>query len=309
MILLFGLPGDSPLAMVHAELVSQKQDVVLVDQREILKMEVDVVFGPEVSGTLRIGEQVIDLASVTAVYLRSYGLDQLPALRGLDRKSTQWLHAVYVNDTISAWTELTSALVVNRLSMMASNGSKPFQSRIIEAHGFGIPDTLITTDANTVREFWLQHGTVIYKSISGVRSIVNRLTAGNADRLDHVHWCPTQFQQYVPGHDYRVHVVGEEMFASEIVSEADDYRYAARKGQEATLRAWQAPPELAQRCVNLARTLDLSVAGIDLRYHPAGKWFCFEVNPSPAFSYYEHQTGQPIAAAVARVLMAGNQAK
>jgi glutathione synthase/RimK-type ligase-like ATP-grasp enzyme len=295
--------------MVYAELVSQKQDVVLVDQREILKMEVDVVFGPEVSGTLRIGEQVIDLASVTAVYLRSYGLDQLPALRGLDRKSTQWLHAVYVNDTISAWTELTSALVVNRLSMMASNGSKPFQSRIIEAHGFGIPDTLITTDANTVREFWLQHGTVIYKSISGVRSIINRLTAENADRLDHVHWCPTQFQQYVPGHDYRVHVVGEETFASEIISEADDYRYAARKGQEATLRAWQAPPELAQRCISLARTLELPVAGIDLRYHPAGKWFCFEVNPSPAFSYYEHQTGQPIAAAVSRVLMAGNQAK
>ena len=192
---------------------------------------------------------------------------------------------------------------------MASNGSKPFQARTIETHGFATPDTLVTTDPDAVREFWLQHGTVIYKSISGVRSIVNRLSAENAARLAYLHWCPTQFQQYVPGHDYRVHVAGEETFAVEIVSECDDYRYAARKGQTATLRACQLSPEVAQRCVTLAKALELPVAGIDLRYHPAGKWFCFEVNPSPAFSYYEHETGQPIAAAVARFLAAGNQAK
>ena len=56
MILLFGLPADSPMAMVHAELVSHKEAVVLVDQREILNMEVDVVFGRKLSGTLRVGE-------------------------------------------------------------------------------------------------------------------------------------------------------------------------------------------------------------------------------------------------------------
>lgn len=308
MILLLGLPADVPLAMVRAELIKQGQAVVLVDQREVLNTEVDVVFGREVYGTLRIGEQLVDLGSVTAVYLRSYSLDQLPALRDLDRKSPQWLHAVNVTDTISAWTELSSALVVNRLSAMASNGSKPFQSRIIHAYGFETPDTLITTDPDAVREFWLQHGTVIYKSISGVRSIVSRLTAENAERLSQLHWCPTQFQQYIPGNDYRIHVVGEETFASEIVSEADDYRYASRDGLKANLRAWQIPTELAQRCCDLARTLELPVAGIDLRYHPAGKWFCFEVNPSPAFSYYESETGQPIAAAVARFLMTGTHA-
>ena len=194
------------------------------------------------------------------------GLDQLPTATEVDRKSPQWLRAVYVNDTISAWSELTSALVVNRLSAMASNGSKPFQARIIETHGFAIPDTLVTTDPDAVREFWLQHGTVIYKLISGVRSIVNRLSAENAARLAYLHWCPTQFQQYVPGHDYRVHVAGEETFAVEIVSECDDYRYAARKGQAATLRACELSPEVAQRCVTLAKALELPVAGIDLRY-------------------------------------------
>ncbi len=47
----------------------------------------------------------------------------------------------------------------------------------------------------------------------------------------------------------------------------------------------------------------LLVSGIDLRHAKRdNRWYCFEVNPSPAFSYYEQYTGQTIAAAVARLL-------
>src|SRR6516162_5825069 len=113
MILLLGVPADAPLAMVHAELTKQGQAVVLVDQREVLKTEVDVTFCRDVAGTLQIHERVVDLGSITAVYLRSYGLDQLPVLRDLDRKGPEWLHAVNVTDTITAWTELSSSLVIN----------------------------------------------------------------------------------------------------------------------------------------------------------------------------------------------------
>jgi glutathione synthase/RimK-type ligase-like ATP-grasp enzyme len=305
MILLLGVPGDSPLAMVHAELRRLGQPVVLVDQRDVLKLEVEVMFDRDLAGALRVGDQVISLGSVTAVYQRTYGLDFLPALRNLDKKSPQWTHAVNFTDTINAWTEITPRLVVNRLSAMASNGSKPYQSRIIRAHGFAIPDTLITTDPDAVREFWLRWGSVIYKSVSGVRSIVNQLTAENAGRLSELHWCPTQFQQYIPGKDYRIHVVGDKIFGCEIESEAVDYRYASRKGLSASLRAWPVPKEVAEHCRDLADALELRVAGIDLRYHPAGEWYCFEVNPSPAFSYYENETNQPIAAAIAELLAGG----
>jgi hypothetical protein len=39
-----------------------------------------------------------------------------------------------------------------------------------------------------------------------------------------------------------------------------------------------------------------------LKITPDNQVYCFEVNPSPAFSYYEEHTQQPIAYAVARYL-------
>ena len=289
MVLLLGLPGETPLSQVHAALMQLGHETALIDQRAILETKIDVTFGSEAKGNIRIGDQAIDLGRVTAVYQRSYGLDQLPVLQGLDRQGPEWSHAIKLTEILSTWTELSPTLVVNRLSAMASNGSKPYQARIIQAHGFHIPETLVTTDPEAVREFWLRHGTVIYKSISGVRSIVSRLTASHIERLSSLSWCPTQFQQYIPGIDYRVHVVGEETFAAEIISEADDYRYAGRMGLNAKFTACDIPGDVAERCCSLAKALGLDVAGIDLRYHPADRWTCFEVNPSPAFSYYQER--------------------
>jgi glutathione synthase/RimK-type ligase-like ATP-grasp enzyme len=186
---------------------------------------------------------------------------------------------------------------------MASNGSKPYQAELIRAAGFDVPDTLVSTDPAAVLEFRERCGSVIYKSISGVRSIVSRLCVDDRERLDDIANCPTQFQQYVRGVDYRVHVVGDAVFASEIVCGSDDYRYAGRQGLEAEIRPFAIEPGLAKRCVGLASRLDLPVAGIDLRRTPEGRWYCFEVNPSPGFTFYEEATGQKIADAIAALLM------
>jgi hypothetical protein len=51
--------------------------------------------------------------------------------------------------------------------------------------------------------------------------------------------------------------------------------------------------------------MGLLVAGIDLRCTPEGQWFCFEVNPSPAFTYYQAVTHQPVDEAIAQLLVDG----
>ncbi len=53
--------------------------------------------------------------------------------------------------------------------------------------------------------------------------------------------------------------------------------------------------------------MGLHLAGIDLRHTPEDEWYCFEVNPSPAFPYYEQWTDQPIASTLAQLLIAGTR--
>jgi glutathione synthase/RimK-type ligase-like ATP-grasp enzyme len=201
--------------------------------------------------------------------------------------------------------EIAPARVINRVRPMGSNSSKPYQAQLIRQNGFAVPETLITNDPDIAREFYTRHGRVIYKSISGVRSIVQEMQPADLERLERIRWCPTQFQVFVPGDNVRVHVIGDQVFATRIVSEITDYRYARRQGGSAELKAIELSEDLSDRCIRLTVALGLLFAGIDLKITPAGEVFCFEVNPCPGFSYYEYNTGQPIAHAVAETLRGG----
>ncbi|MGD9852191.1 MAG: hypothetical protein AB7T38_13075 [Nitrospirales bacterium] len=55
----------------------------------------------------------------------------------------------------------------------------------------------------------------------------------------------------------------------------------------------------------MAKGLGLCLAGIDLRRTVDGHYYCFEVNISPAFTFYEHQTGQRIGDALVDLLWRG----
>jgi hypothetical protein len=249
---LWGLPGDGPLRGVLAALQGRREAVYLLDQSKAEATSLDLFVGTSVSGALRIGEDTLALEAIESVYARAYDVRALPAMRDAGPETHLWRHGLSLEDASQAWVEVTPALVVNRPSAMAANGSKPFQAAQIRVAGFYVPETLITTDEAAVREFSDRHGSVIYKSVSGVRSIVSRLGPAHRGRLADVANCPTQFQEYIAGADFRVHVVGEAIFAAEIVSDADDYRYASRAGRSTRIRAFTLEPDLADRCRRFA---------------------------------------------------------
>ncbi|HEV7892160.1 MAG TPA: hypothetical protein VGP08_16055 [Pyrinomonadaceae bacterium] len=303
--MMWGLSTERPFEVMLEELESQGLPVLLVDQRDVAETVFELTVGAEVAGRIRTPTQDVDIREVTAAYVRPCDSRLLPAVARAGQGSELWRHATTVAEMFATWVELTPALVVNRFSSMGSNGSKPYQLEIIRGHGFDVPDTLVTTDAEAVRAFRERHGEIIYKSVSSVRSIVSRLKPEQP--LDDVAFCPTQFQQYVPGTDHRVHVVGGEIFPCEIICGATDYRYPG--DEEVELRACSLPPEVEERCFRLSSAMNLPVAGIDLRRTPEGEWYCLEVNPSPAYSYYQAHAGLPISAAIARLLAsAGAQA-
>lgn len=307
MILLWGVAGDGPLAAVRRALERHGAAVAFADQHALAGGSIELACGATAGGHMMVRGRDIALDEVSAVYVRPYDPRRVLEAMTVEAGSAAWHLALACQDALSCWTEMTTAFVVNRPSAMATNSSKPYQARLIERQGFLVPETLITTDVPAVAEFRARHGRIIYKSVSGIRSIVSQLRDGDGERLRDIAACPTQFQEYVDGTDIRVHVAGGETFACEITSAADDYRYPARQGATVEIAACALPGDVRDRCVALAAALGLPLAGIDLRRTPAGEWYCLEVNPSPGFTFYEEATGQPIADAVARLLASGGR--
>jgi glutathione synthase/RimK-type ligase-like ATP-grasp enzyme len=303
MIILCGIPSETPLAMVGAELDRLGADFRFLNQRHVATCALSwEISGGEISGTLDLDGESLDLRSIDGAYVRLMDDRILPELQGLAEDSPERRRARGFHEALYRWLELAPGRVVNRSSPQGSNSSKPYQAQLIAACGFLVPETLITNDPACVTEFASGRSAIIYKSTSAIRSIVQQFGEADRDRLELIRWCPVQFQERVPGVDVRVHVVGDEVFPTRIVSDVLDYRYARKQGGSAQLEAVELDDDVAERCVLLAKRLMLPFVGIDLKITADGQIYCFEVNPSPAFSYFEANTGQPIARAVARYL-------
>ncbi len=304
MILLCGIPSESPLALVGDALDRLDEPYRWFNQRRFA--DTDMVFEIDdhgIGGWLEIGGEGIPLESVRGVYSRMMDHTRLPELADESAGSEATRQCAALQDTMTRWAEICPARVVNRIAAMGSNSSKPYQAQLIREYGFEVPTTLISNDPAEVLAFNAEQGRTIYKSISGVRSIVQTFDEKDLDRLAAIRWCPTQFQGYVAGTDVRVHVVGQEIFATECKSDATDYRYAKRQvGEAARLSAIELEDDVAEKCVALTEGLGLAFSGIDLKFTPDGRVFCFEVNPCPGYSYFEANSGQPISMAVARHL-------
>jgi glutathione synthase/RimK-type ligase-like ATP-grasp enzyme len=288
MIVLFGWGSDSALEHTAGAAARLGIDVVLVDQEQLAGCDLR-------DGVLTLPGGRLRLDDVAAAYARPLAVVAQPGHPAYEREQR-------VLTGIMSWLDSAPARIVNRPGAMHSNSSKPYQAQLIARAGFEVPESLVTNDPREVLAFADRVGPLVFKSVSGIRSIVRRMDEGYADRLERVRALPTQFQALVEGEDVRVHVVAGKVFATRISSAATDYRYAGRDGLDADLSATELPPEVATRCVALAETLGLPLVGIDLRETPDGRFVCFEANPMPGYSYFESHTGQPIGDELIRYL-------
>lgn len=258
--------------------------------------------GPHPEGTIEGPDWRVDLGDLTGVYARFLGSEGRLPPPNIEAISAPAIH--HETDAgLMAMLEDLPCAVVNRLSGGMSNNSKAYQALLLRQCGLMVPPTLVTNDPTSARQFYEDYRQeVIYKSLSGIRSIVRRLEKDQLPRLDLLRHGPAQFQSFIPGQNVRVHTVGDQLFATRVHTEAVDYRYARRDGHRVTMEPADLPPAIEEACLRVSLELDLLLTGIDLKETPDGDYYCFEVNPCPGFLYYERQTGQPISAALADLL-------
>ena len=310
MILITGIPSEPPVELVTEAAEKAKIPYLLFNQRNAHLYQLSLSYcNNKFSGTLQLDGQEYNLNQIKGIYIRMMDNSFLPEVHdkvfnyigeGQSQKSAS-IHKQFLD-----WTETASCRILNRPWDMLSNLSKPYQSQLIAATGFLIPPTCITNDTKKVSLFKKEHKRVIFKSTSSVRSIVKELDGPRMKDLHRIRYLPTQFQEKLNGVNIRVHVVGDVLFATKIESAVIDYRYAGRENEECNLTSFNLPTAIEKRCFKISKLLNLPLCDIDLFKTTKNEYYCFEVNPSPGYSYYQQSTDQGIATAIVKWLDSGS---
>lgn len=186
---------------------------------------------------------------------------------------------------------------------------KPYPLSVARRLGIPVPRTLITNRPEDATAFVeeLGLGRVIFKSLlaSWDWRETRLVEEQDLERLDSVRYAPVIFQEYIPGVDLRVTVVGDQVFAAEIDATATSYPVDMRVVVgESTVAPVQLPTEVHDGVLALMKQLDLVYGAIDLRRDADGQHVFLEVNPAGLWLFVEKLTGLPITAAVADTLLA-----
>lgn len=217
-----------------------------------------------------------------------------------------------------AWSESNEALLGTWYSLGCYWMNPPWSDEVAQRKvrqlqlartiGLPIPETLITNDPATARDFVASKrpGEVVRKAFRNIAEAPREtsiVTEADLALIETVRFAPVIFQRFVPADlDLRVTFVEDEFFAAAIRSGPEhqaDYRLGV--GQ-AEVFPYQLPDEVAGKLRQLMDELDLRFGGIDLRVTPEGEHVFLEVNPAGEYLFVTERTGQPVPQAIAATL-------
>lgn len=198
---------------------------------------------------------------------------------------------------------------------VASN--KLLQLRIAKTLGFEIPDTLITNNPKTAKEFYSKHdGNIINKPISQAYLEIedgyfliytNKITEKELESINLVSYGPTLFQEYIPKKiELRITVVGNQIFAAGIDSQSSqktmvDWRHY--DFQNVLHFTFELPQRIKDICFKLVKKFGLVFAAIDMVLTPDERYIFLEINPNGQYLWIELLTGLPISNVIAETLI------
>lgn len=305
MVLLYGPQADEIIQFMALRLRHLSLPFIYFDSNAKNDVHIEFANGT-ISGVFfcKTRKKYFDISKFSGCFIRLY-----PVKLNLSKHSTltQKEKSIIELDNALTFNNIFNTIpivVVNRPKFCFSNNSKPLQKKILSMFGLLTPDTLITNDANEINKFYtLKNKKIIYKSISGVRSIVQKLKTEDFNRFESLEFCPVQFQEFIEGDNIRVHVVGDKVFPTLINSNDVDYRYPENI-QDISYHPIEIPKEVSYKCIEISKALNLHLSGIDFKRCPKGNYYCFEINPTPAFYVYEKFTRQEISLEVIKLLTA-----
>jgi hypothetical protein len=106
-------------------------------------------------------------------------------------------------------------------------------------------------------------------------------------------WGMSFFQEYLPGPEYRIYVVGDQVWQFAVTSPSLDYRVH----QDAALEVVTFLDQEVARVLDLMSRLGLDFAAVDMRCNASQVCF-LEINDGPMFVAFDNLVGRQISGAI-----------
>ncbi|MGO4571024.1 ATP-grasp domain-containing protein [Microvirga sp. 2TAF3] len=203
----------------------------------------------------------------------------------------------------------TSYAVINRPDAEFRANKKPIQLWEAQQAGLKVPDYCITNQSDAAKQFIRKHdGDVIFKSLTSPKNTfgeTRRMFSEYDPLLPDLQLAPAIFQKRITREkEYRITIIGETVFAHEIVinNEAvrklDDWRLDV----SAEAKKTNISSVIVDSLRDLMHRLNLKYGAIDLIENSDGELFFLEVNSSGQFLFAEIDTMEPMSDAFADLL-------
>lgn len=260
----------------------------------------------------------VDLELVTAVYYRRptrYRMSE--GLSSADRRFVE----AEAHHGVGGLLSCLPCRWVSHPGRIADASAKPVQLRLAAACGLRVPETLISSSPDQVREFVAElDGPVVYKPMSpGALRTPGEPRAVYATLLDPAtvnEWLSegaigvtaNQFQRYIADKDadLRVTAVGERLFPVAIRARTPATRVDWRRDYDSLdYEVVEVPDDVAAGLRAYLKAAGLAFAAFDLVRTTAGEYYFLEANANGEWGWLTDVVDLPIAAALADLLLGG----
>jgi len=203
------------------------------------------------------------------------------------------------------------SLAINPLSAQR-DAVKPYQLTVAQRIGLRVPKTLISSDPRRVADFVdANEGRIVHKTMTSLRNAfmdTRKWQETDRSALNQLLLAPTIFQEFIEGRfDIRATIVGQEIYAATIDTAQSRAGIDSRLDLDVPTTPYEVPNDIALQLHALMDTLNLKFATVDLKIDKCGQVYFLELNPQGQFLYIEILTGLPIAAAMAKLLVRGEE--
>ena len=199
--------------------------------------------------------------------------------------------------------------------------NKPYQLKVAQGLGLDLPETIVTNDPSAVRAFAKRCWPIVTKALiqqvssnPGVDTeramfFTTAMSAADLHDLDGLELCPMIFQEQIEnGFDVRVTIVGNRIFsvAADANAQGDNVDWRRQSHALDRVPTWSTydlPDGLGPRLLRMLDVYGLNYGAVDLIVTPEGRHVFLELNPSASFTYLGPSHAEPIAAAIADVLV------